>query len=452
MLDAIITQTSSALEDVFQTEDTNQMARQTGLVERSSKMDGVHLLKTLVFGFLEHPQGSLSELCQTSQDLGVLITKQGLDERLTEKAVCFLQACFAKAIQRLQAKRGVALPQLEQFSEVYLQDSTIQSLPASLQELFPGCGGNASSAAIKIQLLFGLLSGNLVHVELQPGRTPDTKYNNHVRYLQPGSLLIQDLGFFNLATLQSVQEQQAFFLSRWRQDVIVYLADQSTPILDIVAFLNTQTKPLADYAVQVGKTTRLPCRMIGVRLPQKIIEKRRRRVREDAQRRGNTPSARALALCAWNIFLTNLPPERLTLQQLLACYALRWQVELIFKLWKSQAGLKHLGGSRKGRLLCEVYAKLIGLVLFHFLVAPLRFLRINQHIEISLTKATKILQHCAPHFLPLIGVDFLALQILLDTVFRRILSAAHKDFRIKKPSSMQCLALADHCDLAPLLA
>jgi hypothetical protein len=448
MLKEIIAQASERMQECFEAGEINQAARATHLVVRQSKMDGNGFLKTMVFGCLENPETSLNDWCQISQDLGISISKQGLDERLTEEAVTFLKNCLAKALKCLQARRGKVLSVLEQFSEVYLQDSTVQSLPISLQALFPGSGGNASPAALKIQLMFGLCSGNLVHVTLQAGRASDACYTEHVLHMLPGSLLLQDLGFFNLPALQTVHEQDNFYLSRWRQDTVIYLPEQPDSPVEMLSFLSAQTQPLADYSVQVGKTAHLPCRMIVVRLPQEVAEQRRRRLRDDAQRRGKPLSARALALCAWNVFLTNLPPERLSLHQLLACYALRWQIELIFKLWKSQAGLKHLAGLRPGRILCEIYAKLIGLLLTHFLIAPLRLWYIDQRIEISLSKAHSILQHCLSNLLPALNQDLTALQIQLEDLFQRILRLARKDKRVKSPSSLLRLALADQFDLA----
>jgi hypothetical protein len=448
MLEEIITLASAKIQECFQTEEINQAARAAFLVERQSKMDGSGFLKTMVFGCLENPGTSLNDWCQTSQDLGISISKQGLDERLTEEAVTFLKNCLVKALKYLQARRGEVLSVLEQFPEVYLQDSTVQSLPVSLQELFPGSGGNASPAALKIQLLFGLCSGNLVHMTLQAGRSSDGCYTEHVHHMEHGSLLLQDLGFFNLSALQIIHDQGDFYLSRWRQDTVIYLAEQPDSPLDMLAFLSAQTQLVADCSVQVGKTAHLPCRMVVVRLPQEVADQRRRRLRDDAQRRGKPLSERALALCAWNVFLTNLPPERLSLHQILACYALRWQIELIFKLWKSQAGLKHLAGLRKERVLCEIYAKLIGLALTHFLIAPLRFWFIDQHIEVSLSKAHSILHHCVSNLLSALNQNLPALQKYLQDLFQRILRLARKDKRLKTPSSLQRLALADQFDLA----
>ena len=42
---------------------------------------------------------------------------------------------------------------------------------------------------------------------------------------------------------------------------------------------------------------------------------------------------------------------------------LRWQIELLFKLWKSHGHLGEWRTTNPARILCEVYAKLLALVL-----------------------------------------------------------------------------------------
>jgi hypothetical protein len=46
----------------------------------------------------------------------------------------------------------------------------------------------------------------------------------------------------------------------------------------------------------------------------------------------------------------------------------RWQIELLFKLWKSHGGLDKSLGERPWRVLCEVYAKLIGQIVQHWVM------------------------------------------------------------------------------------
>jgi hypothetical protein len=450
MLKLIIVQASQTLHNYFDPEQTNQAARLTSFVKRTSKLDGFVFLKALVLGFLQHPQASLCQLSQVCLDLGVSITPQGIDERLNEAAVKFLQVRLAGALANWQSKHQRIAHVLENFTEVYLQDSTIQSLPEGLRDQFPGAGGNASAAAVKIQLLFGFLSGCMVHLEIHNGLASDTRYQAHIPHLLPGSLLIQDLGFFVLAMLQAVASQGAFFLSRWKADLLVFLAEGAKQPVEMVSFLKRQVSEVAEYEVYLGQRTRMTCRMVSVRLPQRVASQRRRRLKAGAKRRGISNSGRNLALCDWMVFVTNLPEDRLSFHQILACYNLRWQVELIFKLWKSQAGLKYLGGLRRERVLCELYAKLIGLVLTHFLIAPLRFFLIEQQVEISMCKAWYVLQDRAKALAQVLGVELFRLETELDQLTQRILRFARKNKRKKHLSSFSRLVSAQHLTIEQL--
>jgi hypothetical protein len=450
MLKLIIAQASQALHSYFNSEQTNQAARLANFVIRTSKLDGFVFLKALVLGFLQHPQASLGQLSQVCLDLGVSITPQGIDERLNEAAVKFLQVRLASALANWQAKRQKMADLLENFTEVYLQDSTIQSLPKGLQDQFPGVGGNASPAAIKIQLLFGFLSGCMIHLEILGGRSSDTRYQAHLPHLLPGSLLIQDLGYLALTILQAIDTQGVFFLSRWKADVKVFLAQGAEQPVEMLTFLDRQAPEVVSYVVYLGQQARLACRMVSVCLPEQIASQRRRRLKIDAKRRGRSLGGRNLALCDWMVFVTNLPEEQLSLRQILACYNLRWQIELIFKLWKSQAGLKHLGGLRRERVLCELYAKLIGLVLTHFLVAPLRFWLIEQQVEISASKARYVLQDRAKALAQILGKELKGLQEELDQLTQRILRFARKNKRKKHPSSFSRLVSAQQLTIEQL--
>jgi hypothetical protein len=58
--------------------------------------------------------------------------------------------------------------------------------------------------------------------------------------------------------------------------------------------------------------------------------------------------------------------------QVALLYGTRWQIELVFKLSKSEIELDHILGRTEARVLVEIYAKLMGLTLFYYLTAPLR--------------------------------------------------------------------------------
>src|SRR5690606_29751840 len=110
--------------------------------------------------------------------------------------------------------------------------------------------------------------------------------------------------------------------------------------------------------------------------------------------RGKTCSTNYLDLQGWDLYLTNLPPSW-THAEIEALYRLRWQIALVFRAWKSQLRLAHCGNWRIDRVLCQLYAHLIGCVLVHALTAPWRYRAFE---EFSLVKLLQLLQRHLPRF------------------------------------------------------
>ena len=65
-------------------------------------------------------------------------------------------------------------------------------------------------------------------------------------------------------------------------------------------------------AAAYRRLKKLSARLVAFRVPPKEAEKRRGRLRAKAAKTGRPPSAARLELCAWNVFVTNLPPFRRT--------------------------------------------------------------------------------------------------------------------------------------------
>jgi hypothetical protein len=55
----------------------------------------------------------------------------------------------------------------------------------------------------------------------------------------------------------------------------------------------------------------------------------------------------------WTLFVTNAPGTLISLKQVYDFYRIRWQIELIFKLWKSYGGLNQILAWRKECALTE---------------------------------------------------------------------------------------------------
>lgn len=212
----------------------------------------------------------------------------------------------------------------------------------------------------------------------------------------------------------------------------------------VVAWLRTCPHDRLDVPILLGSRHRhrLPCRLIAVRAPAGAVQQRRARAIRSAQTHGKVLSTDYLDLLAWSLFVTNVPAAQLSLEQVVLLYRLRWQVELLFKLWKSYVGLNAIGPWRGERILTELYAKLIGRVLFQFLLMPMRIPDDQwAEREVSFFQAYHIITRFAPRLtLALTNLPVLChlIELLLDSFVRFAL----KQRRVKHPNICQSLALA----------
>ena len=81
-------------------------------------------------------------------------------------------------------------------------------------------------------------------------------------------------------------------------------------------------------------------------------------------------SERYLKLLDWTILLTNVPAHHATAQQLLEAYGARWQIELLFKSWKSHFQIGQLPRSNPFWVLIQISAKLLAIALLQSRFSP----------------------------------------------------------------------------------
>jgi hypothetical protein len=428
-------QVASTLQTVLGP-DLEPIGRQTGLIQRLRKFSAEILLKMLVFTLLKVPSPKAKNYVSRAAQLGLILTERAVKKRFTPQLVTFLRAVLKRLMHHMVAATPVDSALLAKFTSVRVGDSTTVTLPADCAGEFPGCGGKSGSgtAALKIQVLWDLITGRLLKVLLEPGRSSDAK-SAAVEETPPArSLSLWDLGYFCLQRFARWSTAGAYWISRWQPGTVVLNPD-GTP-LDLLQRLRQHTwdGPL-DIAVLLGSTERVACRLIALRVPPEVTARRRQKAYEKAQKSGRMPTREHLQWCDWTILVTNCAPELLTWKEVVVLYRSRWQIELLFKLWKSHNLLAtHAESQSVAWQMAEFWAKLIGVILQHWLLLTMTWFDSRR----SLMKAATESREWIPVLQEALG-DVARLCDVLSRMQAAIVAVARVNVRKKKPSWFQLL-------------
>jgi hypothetical protein len=430
----IVAQTAAAMQAVFG-KFMDELAKSTGCVQRERKFSGSTLLETLVFTLLQHPAAKNRDYRTIAAQLGIDVTDQAIEGRFSSGLVNFLQTALQHAIAVTLQAMPPNLPLLHKFSQVVIGDSTSISLPDELADQFPGCGGSgeAGKAALKIQVAWDLIAGGL-KLLIEAGRASDAKSPIVQTPSSVGSLSIFDLGYFSLERFARVGAAKAYWISRFQHGTQVF--DDSGKLLDLQAFLRDHAKNgVVDVCLAAGREERLPCRLIAIRVPPEVANRRRQRISEKARDHGREPSQAYLDIQEWTIFITNCGPELLTWKEVVVLYRARWQIELLFKLWKSHNRIaERETDATPERQMAVLYAKLVGVIIQHWLLLT----TVWNDGRRSLRRAAAILRDWIGLFIESLG-DLERTCNLLRRLGIALAKSARVSKRRKHPSLFQLL-------------
>lgn len=392
-----------AFSSFFKEGEAERLARQTGFIVRSSsRLTGEAFLKMTVHNIVARTEWSLSDQCAClQQEYGIELTKQSLDERYHTYSVAFIKHCYQYVLQQVLAEQLQEIPC--SFSGIYLTDSTTFQLPAHLACFYQSNGGDTSGASVKIHQTVELL-----HFQVQDLKVCDGKQNDVNYWKQEGfafgqnNLWIADLGHFSQGVFSRIAGSGSYFLSRYKAGTLLYrkTPDGSfapLPMEDYLQELATQTGP-SDIPVYFGPG-KVPARLIGEVVSEPVKAQRleyyrqlylRQRYKEKHWEMTRTRKL----LCGYNLYLTNAPGDKLQCQEVFSIYALRWQVELLFKIWKSLLFLDKVGQMNICRFECFLYGRLLFILLSTELTAFIKStLRdLDLEVEISEWKTMKLLK------------------------------------------------------------
>lgn len=194
---------------------------------------------------------------------------------------------------------------------------------------------------------------------------------------KPGELVVGDRGYCQARGVAHIVDAGADVLVRFnRSSMPLILADGKTPV-DLLPLLRSLSSEraherfvYAQYrkgADKNGADIRLiPGRLCMLRLPPAQAEKARKRAREE---QGADVSEDTLEAAAYVVLFTTVPVARLSAALCIELYRLRWQIELLFKRWKSICDFDRMPNHRPDTILSWLYAKILAALLLDALAS-----------------------------------------------------------------------------------
>ena len=451
----------SSLKDFFKkqfnSKKIHRLARSTKLIQRStSKIKGLELVSALLECALDPKSSSLEKVADVIHEKSpeVCMSKQGLSQRInTPECTSFFKAIYKECLSTITNKitsHIVSLTDLKRkslfnlFSQVVVIDCTEFALHHSLKESFKGSGGPLeNAAAMKICAAFDLKSNCLLNTEITDRRCPDQGLGEKIS-LQNNSLAMFDLGFFSIHFLKKIQRDGSFFISRLHGSTDLYENESDQEPLDVGKFLHNKLKngSIVDLKVYLGKQ-KLPVRLVGIKADEKSVKKRKKDYIKRCKKSKRVPSEEILERLEYGIFITNIPIEMVLAINIIKLFKLRWQIELIFKNWKSQLCIDHLPGKNVDRIQTLILSRLISISIIWMVSGYVKeYLEMYFDEELSMHKSINWLKHRNRFAEILLG--------RLKIVFKDFVVAAkkwlHKEKSPKKPTTKQLLDEFYHID------
>jgi hypothetical protein len=405
-------------------------------------------LGSLVYADLDQSHLSLINLIGDLQDQhNCSISKVGIHKRFTSEAVNFLKTTFSKLLSEetgIDIKTEVTN---SKFNRIRIKDSTKFKLPHSLIDQYPGYRSfNKDTSLMNIQYEFDIKSGDWLTLELTKAtRNDQLDSRETVTSIQKNDLCIRDLGYVTMPYLKGVIKEGAFFLNRLPPTLGVYHVKngklQPVDWEKVHSLMQRCHLPHLALDVFLDKKMTVKTRMIIQAVPGQIAQKRVKDATIAGKRKdGYTPTKQYRIKSHYNIYITNAPEEMISLSKVPLFYRLRWQIELIFKTWKSLASIDKVKQIKKERFECQLYAKLIWIILNW---------RLYQVVDHSIKKAEPDEGCSIQKYYNMVNKESFSLRSILaktkniknwlQNVFIPIIHTLKIERKLKKPTHLQIL-------------
>lgn len=319
-------------------------ARELKVVKRRRKVDVVALVYTLIFGFASGRQRNFASLRRAYEmATGVTMAPSAFYDRFTPELAELMRSLTLHAFAQLAQGTSKLHKTLAAFSNVFIADGSLIRLHDALAADFPSVWTNHTKAGVKLHVIMNGASRTPEILDIAPGSAHDLRLMSVGPWCQ-GSLCLFDLAYFQGRLFSKIIDQNGHFLCRVRDDANMFITGAADETL-------------------VGKKTREALSLMSGKSFEVEVSHAYRHARAGDYR---TRSLKLRFVAVWHAEAKRHRPyltssHALSIDAIAAVYAMRWEIELLFRELKSQLRIDEIPTGNKAAFQCLLYAALLSL-------------------------------------------------------------------------------------------
>ena len=322
-----IKQLGNKCKKFFSEQTLNDLGKSLKLATRCRQITPYRLGMAFITVLSQHEIKSIADLHRGFNNLfGVNIAYKPLHNQLRKKQFPIFMRHMLEHLLNEFAYQSLAFDKgspFEIFQKILLQDGTSFAVNPKLKEKLPGRFTHHNPAAVELHVALDLFSETPENIVLTPDTHAEAQYLPAPEQLE-NTLIMGDRGYFQKNYLSRVLQKESVFC-------IIKATSLINPTVQKAHINDRQIKQF------VGKKLK----DIKNKLSKEEV------IDMDIQWQEKDKTIHCRLIISWNpvanyfqYLITNLPRETFSPEQIIDAYHLRWQIELMFKEWKSFANLR----------------------------------------------------------------------------------------------------------------
>jgi len=342
------------LEDALGEPEIDRIARLSGFLVRKRDVTPLALLCACLSTFAAGKSRWLADILRRfNWSTKKVVRYKPFHNQLSKPAFAeFARLTLCRVLETLKMPMIQALPgrKVSMFTDILLHDGTSFALNDSLAAAFPGRFTKLSPAAVELHVTMSVFTNSVMAITMAPDKESERAFSPLPDDIK-GCLLLEDRGYEGKSHFRKLHDAGAYFIIRGKKSIRPTIVRAQT-------LAGRRIRRLEGEAFHPG--------MVGATSLDLDI----------AWGTGATQwRGRLIALCSGGrrnkarivLLHTNLSRRDFSAKEVGVLYRLRWQIELLFKEWKSHACLHKFETSKPAIAEGLIWMSLLAATLKRFL-------------------------------------------------------------------------------------